>query len=535
MAAVIVPLAALDRRGQISEGLWRDEAQAVCTARSASAAQFFDRMPRDFNPPLFHVILAGVGRAIGFDEFPLKAFAQLLGLLVIPAVALVAVELFGLTGAATAACLAALSPVLISLSAEVRPYSLTAILGCLSLWLVLRLFRKAGEDRVSFGSLLALAVVLILLAYAHYSGLLMAGAIGCVALLALWMTSGERNRWRAVAAACALAGLAFLPWLPVLLRQVRSGLPYSRPPSWEEMWEPLLEKLRPQVPRLWWGSGGQPGAATNAMMCAWFLILLAGIVVIARERDGEKTRQRQIACALVLGVALVIALLMRSAPQEPRYFVLIAALTTALIGGMIGVAGARHWFGRGLLVVVLAGVIGSHLATLPGRASGSEGPPPKSGVRTICQHGGLRPEDLVVLAPDYLGSTFWYYCWETPTTHGFPIWSNPSLPDWYHYREAWSSPTAIAETTERIRGTLHETGSDHFFLIWLPGLSGGTVEWGSRIRQLRAALADEYSPGEPILAPGRAERVFLLEYKRKPAGQSYGGVMGSKPAPVMER
>src|SRR5262249_1107571 len=127
--------------------------------------------------------------------------------------------------AAVAAAFLVNNPILIDMSAELRAYSLSALLTCVALLAVFRL-RRAGEA-TGRGAFVALAVVLTLLVYSHVAG----GIV--VTVLLLWgvlerLRGPFRSFGRGLALAAAAALAAFLIWLPTTWRQARIGLPWER-------------------------------------------------------------------------------------------------------------------------------------------------------------------------------------------------------------------------------------------------------------------------------------------------------------------
>jgi hypothetical protein len=503
-----------ERRGLAAEGMWRDEAQAILTSQANSWREFRAGMVHDFNPPLFDLVLAAVGRATSYSELALKVFALSLGFLALLAIAALAHELFGMAGAGCAALLAAVNPMLIFLSGELRPYSLTAILGCAALWLVARLFRDPQDPPRRWRSVAAMAVVFTLLAYSHYSGLLMTFTMGLIAVGGCVIAPRDRSRWGSVAAAAFGAGVAFLPWASVLWLQIREGVVYSRRMRWGERVDVFLDRLRQLLPPLWPSPQGRGPDSSPLMVAIWCLMFLGGLVAIAHSSGGRQSRQRQAVGALAIGTSVAIAVGMSNGPQEARYLVLVATILTVFCGGMLGILWQSHnWSLQVFGSAVLALVFIAHVATMTIPDMATWGRIPKSGIRTICKRGLVRPSDLIVLAPDYLGSTFCYYCGLTDQTHGFALWSDLRLPNWFAYSAAWSSPAIVSVTTARIREALKQKKANHFYFIFRPGLAGPPLFFGKRIAVLRAALDAEYQRGQVLRVPGRIEPVVLIEYR----------------------
>jgi hypothetical protein len=67
-----------------------------------------------------------------------------------------------------------------------------------------------------------------LTAYSHYAGTVAIGTIGAFAL-ALSVRQKNRPAWLPVTVATVVAGLLFIPWLPVVWSQLRVGFPWAGP------------------------------------------------------------------------------------------------------------------------------------------------------------------------------------------------------------------------------------------------------------------------------------------------------------------
>jgi hypothetical protein len=138
---------------------------------------------------------------------------------------------------------------------------------------------------------------------------------------------------------------------------------------------------------------------------------------------------------------------------------------------------------------------------------------PKSTARTLCREGFFRSGDLVLVAPEYLQPTFWYYCSGRVELHGFVGWDNPVLPRWRGYGDRWASPSAAGEAVVRASRSLEESGRARLLLVWHPNLLGPPIYFTKRIRILKAALENAFRRGETYSLPGRYERVLVTVYR----------------------
>jgi uncharacterized membrane protein len=175
-------------------------------ANIIEATQYFD----GGNALLFNVMLHYWIEPAGLDDFSLKLLPALLGL------ATLAVIFFGLrlVGAgllaATLACfVAALHPLLIWSSRELRSYALAAMLVVVATFILLRLVEECKARRPSGLLTLAYAVVAAAALMSHYLTAYIFVGHGIWALLTL----RNRRAWLHLTLAGAIVGGAFILWL----------------------------------------------------------------------------------------------------------------------------------------------------------------------------------------------------------------------------------------------------------------------------------------------------------------------------------
>lgn len=138
---------------------------------------------------------------------------------------------------------------------------------------------------------------------------------------------------------------------------------------------------------------------------------------------------------------------------------------------------------------------------------------PKANARTLCRGGFLHDGDLVLVAPEYLQPTFWYYCGGRVELHGFVGWDGPILADWKGYVKRWSSPDAIPDAISKASAAIGKTRESRLLLVWHPNLFGPPVYFTKRIRLLQRALAGAFRECETFSPPGRFERVLVTVYR----------------------
>jgi 4-amino-4-deoxy-L-arabinose transferase-like glycosyltransferase len=502
----------------VVEGLWRDEAAAVYVARSPSVSEFVQRQKTtEYTPPLFNAILALYGEVFGFGEEGLKAFAFGLGLLAICGIAALAGELFGGSAALLASVLAVNNPILVSLSAEVRPYSLSIALATLCLFLVNRVRRAAANRSRHRRLVAALAVSLTLLALSHIAGALVVVSVGLIGLLCVSHRS-FRTLGKTLLGAVIPAALLFLLWLPVAWSQFRAGLPYEMRLSPAARWDFLLARAFQVLPNF--GGGLALVAIAGCALCA----LLA--------RDDLKERLRPAASGFLLSVsaALFVTLSLGLFSRTGRYLAIPAALFAVAAGGLLATVFRAARTSRGyvgvlcgicILLLLALSFVGQAAIYRELQSSARKGVP-KSGIRSLCRQHPFVEKELVIAAPDYLATTLWYYCGPKLTIRGMALWQDALLLDWREYGQIWASPETVPRAGDRLERLIASQGLARRFLLLsdsAPAL-GTTLRFPARIKALRNALASRYQSIGEARYGGRVEQVEVTEF-----------VLGEAPGP----
>ena len=161
-------LAGLALRLAVPRGIWLDEAISIHQARLSLHDLFHNLYNGDRQPPLYHLTLWLTIRAFGHGEFAVRLPSLIAGTLVIPALYELGRELYDRRTGLIAAAFAAVSPVLIWYSQEVRMYEYVALFGVLALLTQLRVIRR-GTMLNWAAYILATAALL----WSHYFGLLL--------------------------------------------------------------------------------------------------------------------------------------------------------------------------------------------------------------------------------------------------------------------------------------------------------------------------------------------------------------------------
>ncbi|MCA1581916.1 MAG: glycosyltransferase family 39 protein [Acidobacteria bacterium] len=499
--------AVLTRWPLVSEGMWRDEAAAIYVAKAPNAAEFLNRqLSTEYTPPLFDATLAVVGRIVGFREMPLKLIAAGFTLLSVAGIVVLAGELFGSFAAVAAATLAVSNPILIRLFAELRVYSLSILLATLAVLLTSRILRAGTAARFRQGA--ALAAALSVLAYSHMAGMLVAASVGAIGT-ALLLHRAYRHAGRLLFAASACAGAVFSVWVPTAWSQFRAGVPYQKPLSAAARWKMLALRMVDVFPVF---GGRWVAVGLAAAMAAG-----AAAVIVHRARTRPNASGFLLTTAAASGTTLFLGLY----TGTNRYLAIPAALAAVAAAGLFGAilrlapdgARVRRTLLRVAVAALLAGYFAAGASTLRKDLRKSPSSLDKSGIRSLCRHRMVREGDLVLVTPDYLASTLWYYCGGAPVIRGAALGPAALMLDWREYAGIWLSPSLVPRAVERVRSE----APAHFFLLMDADWYGPPMNYSPISRNLRAALGAPYSEVGVSQWRGRLESATLVEFARRPA------------------
>jgi hypothetical protein len=213
----------LFRTGDLHAGFWIDEGIAVGIAQHG-LAEIPGLLREDGSPPLYYLLLHGWLALAGDGEAAARSLSLLFAAALIPVSWWGANAIAGRRAAVAAAAIAAGCPLLGYYAQEARMYTLVALLSLIAAAAFVLAFVHGRRRHLA-----TLGVATVLLLYTHNWGLFLAAAM-TVAWFGLWRRGRVAGRDGALVAAAV--ALAYAPWLPTLVLQVRhTGAPWSSPPS----------------------------------------------------------------------------------------------------------------------------------------------------------------------------------------------------------------------------------------------------------------------------------------------------------------
>lgn len=387
---VIVLAAGVALRFLTRSALWSDEALSVNIAR-LPLADLRHLLRADGHPPLFYLLLHVWIRVFGSGDFTVRALSGVISVATLPAAwyagrrlderraRLGTGEPGERTVASAALLLLASSAFAIRYATEARMYALMILLGFVGYLALAR-----ALERPSTGRLFAVAVVVGFALYTHYWAF---GLIATVGAWLLWASlRGEDPRAaRLTLVAVAVGCLAFVPWFPTFLYQLRhTGTPWSATVS------------------PWRGGSAVLHEFGGAMrIVAWGLMGLAGLAVFARASGRRHLDVKLDAWpgvrteAVVGGSALLVGLLLSwvdHAAVEGRYAAFLFGVYVLVIA--FGLSALASHF---LRYSVLAACIG--VSFVGGvRAVNQDRTQARESANIVAKEA--RPGDVVAYCPD---------------------------------------------------------------------------------------------------------------------------------------
>jgi mannosyltransferase len=317
------------------EPMWLDEAYSAYAA-SKGWAFLWKVVPRyETHPPFYYSLLRGWTLIVGDGLLGHRALGLACGIAALPVIgsaAYAAARAAGLAAralpiAVAAVALAAMSPILVEMSREVRPYPVMILVYGCACWALMRITARSATGQPlagrAFAAYLATSALMLWL---HNMGPLYAFAMG-LALLVLVIRRGmTRADWLWLVGGHLIVLLVWTPALMILLDQA---------PTWiRSTW------LKFQTANLWRRVTVIYAGPTDELRIAAALLLAGGVAALRR------TPRIAIALLLLMLIPVTVSLIL-SATVAP---VFIVRTMTALAGpGLVLMAvGAGGYAGPGL-------------------------------------------------------------------------------------------------------------------------------------------------------------------------------------------
>lgn len=525
----MLTVAALAIRWRLAtqSGLWRDEGLFLFIVRMPTIGDMLRWLVRhESHPPLFYLLIRGWRAIVGPSTSATLALPVLFGILLVPVVYLAALRSLTRTTAVVAAVFVALSPPLAEYSASVRPYSLLALLCCIStllLWMAL-----TGGSTASWAGYGAATVAML---YTHnYAWLVLAAQWCVVAAAPLLLRTGPRI-WLKWLLCQAVIFVAFAPWLPKLLYQARHAgepLPYIGTTG-QALWIFEHATVYLSVP------------ATIALCVVLLSAALVRYFLGGRHYNGE----RLLAVTLYAGtpVLVFIEALALSRYRDlivpwclsitaPCMLLAIAYGCTAMLpwtrlagrqpGGRNGTpqralsSGVRAVVALAFLPVLLVAAVARIYASDAAAMVHQR----KSNAREFAAAlvAEALPGDLIVVTPEWYASSFNYYYPGGQQQIDFPSLNREGATPFNDVQRRFADPAAMRGAVEAIAAARRQgrrvwliTGADLLDTMLAGNRPHSRSEAIQRTWQLYRELVSLYGPpGETLVYPAATQRMETL-------------------------
>jgi hypothetical protein len=325
-------LATLGTRSLNDDPLWIDELYSVGNIGAVYRVPFTPaqvwQSVRENSPqhtPGYFFLLSGWASLVGWSPFSLRTLSLWFGLLAVVLTYRIGREWLSPHAGLYAAIVMSAGAFFIHFAHEIRMYTLIPALTVWVLWLYMRIVNAPREP--SLWAWAGLFVGVVGLFYVHIISIIPLGAIGLYHLLFV----PKNRRWWLVVLLMGLAGLLFLPWVPVLLE----GSEFAAGEN------PSLEPQAILTAMLNLFSNGNPLELVALAICAV-------VAVIAHRRHAG-------ALWFLLIVMFLLTLLVNEltemlAANRTRYLIHLWPLLALLVGLGLTMIQCRRWLVTLLLV-----------------------------------------------------------------------------------------------------------------------------------------------------------------------------------------
>ncbi len=430
LLAAAIPLVA---RFVVGTELWLDEALSVNIAK-LPISDLAEALRHDGHPPLYYVLLHGWMQVFGDGNLAVRAMSGVISLAALPLAYAVGRRIGGTRLALLTTWVLALSPFFLRYGSETRMYSLVIVLALAGYLAV-----TSALESPSPVSLVGVGLVTSALLWTHYWALWLLATVGALLVLDVIVRKREGRSLRpplSVMGAMAAGGLAFAPWLPVMLYQLEhTGTPWSEP------FRPASVFITTVIDF----SGGPYSEAQVLMLCTVLLAVL-GLFAVGRDATSLtldlRTRvDARLPAALVLGtmtLASLVSLVMGSGFAS-RYAAVFFPFWVVLVA--IGLSRFVPGTARTVVFAAFAvlSLVGCAFVFRQDRTQAGE-------VADAIRERGDVPS-IVVTCPDQLGPALARALGASFDVRTYPRMAAPEQVDWVDYgeRNARNDPDAFAK------------------------------------------------------------------------------------------
>lgn len=387
-------------------GLWRDECTFLFTLELPTTAAMLDFLRlQDSHPPLHYLLSRAWMTLFGNTETAAVAFPLLLGVALVPAIYLVGARLLGPRTGLLAAAFVTLSPGLGEVATLVRPYAFMALICLATVAALWRSLSSGKPHDWAIYSVVTLAMIL-----GHNWAWLVWGS----QMLAVggWVLSGQGRPPRTVLTeyilACTAIVVGYAWWFPVMFEQLaHAGHSPFHQGTGVALLVTFLRHLGQYLDVVYGCGGHRPLHVVTVLM-----VFATGIAFVPLAGRMRPTTDERLALWILLAVpvfsfAAAYVLSAKNNLLIGHCFPIVTPCVLLLLAHAV-VVGSDAWPGRARAVELGAVLL---VAVVMAKGWFSLANSAKSNAREIAafvtQHA--RADDLVIVAPIFLASSFNYY------------------------------------------------------------------------------------------------------------------------------
>ena len=469
-----------------TSALWLDEALSVNIA-TLPVGDLVEALRRDGHPPLYYVVLGGWLDLVGDNDAAVRSLSGVLSVVTLGVVWWWTRVRVGAVAALWALALLAVLPFATRYGTEARMYALVMLLVAVGGVALVRLVERPG-----WAPAVVLWACATALLYTHYWALWVLAVTGVGLLWVAWRPPSARHRrsaWLGVAALVA-AGVAFLPWVPVLLDQLAStGTPWSDPVRPTAAIATSLVDI----------AGGLLASEAVLGAAGLAVLLLLGLTGRAGERGqvhldlGTRptVRPELVAAGATLLLGGAVAWVTGGGFASRYAAVVVPMLAVGAGAGAAVISGAVR---RVVLVGGLAALLGgvAVIGAVDQRTQAGEA------ARAIAADAG--PDDLVAVCPDQLGPAVRRALPDPIDVVRVPDLGDPRFVDWRDY-EARNDAVDMGAVAAEL---LDRAGDGTLWLVWVGGyrtLEGDCEALAAALGGVRRAEGVVAADGETYFEP----------------------------------
>lgn len=378
--------------------IWFDEAYSLFLAKQGLAEILRRLRVEDMHPPLYYVALGLWIRLFGTSELAIRLPSALMGVLLVGLTYALARRLADERIALTSAALVALSPVQLMASRDARMYPFLAVFALAASY---ALWRAVETQQRRYWAAYGGAVVAAV--YTHHFAFLV------VLAHAVYVLACARHRVRQWLGAGAVAGMAYLPFLPILWTQLhhQRSWPITRPAFGASALADLTGLL---------AFGGELlGMGTyhtrSPLPLLWKLSLVLPFLMLVALGSASVPGQARLFLASYLGLPVAVAGLVSLKMNifYERYFsFLVPPYAILAAAGLWGLGRGAPRVRQALLAAGGAALV--FVYSLPALGTIYYGPSPYDwrGAAAYVEER-VRPDDLILYVPALARMPFDYY------------------------------------------------------------------------------------------------------------------------------